>query len=591
MANGIDYSYLYPSRPQTEADRGFDTTNIEEAIKTRGRGASVELQTGLPTGPAVVQTAPVQTGPVSQQPQVDLTKATVVEPVPGVGVIREGTPGQASVSGALFAPPGAGQDASVAAAPSAQDETIANLRRIQEQYLGMRAAPGIGMNKDIRQGLAGQQAALRGVVGTMEAQQPLMEEARTGMQGVGQQYITGLEKLGKERASLYGARREAMAADEARLAQAEQGFDASRVIRELGKSQLNSAALSFAAGLVGGLKGLAGDATPNQILGEVDKAVERDVMNQREQYQRMKDGMAARRTNFLDAVQMGADEQQALATTTLASMDQHKRALEFAQQRISNASDKAAVQKAISELDLQRGKMQLEIDTKNAANWVAMNKARLEGAANIEAMINKVRGMDPETRDKVFTQAHQITKDPNYAAGKTMVEAVGNVRDMMRAVPVDQQKQIWDRNIKNVLYEAANKIASKQGDEALAAVGDFIRTKLDQKGWTTDQRKLMALVQAMANTELKALSGGNVVNSEQLRYMLTQTWSTYDGFKSWMDDKQKQAIQSVSTARNLARAANPEVSAIVETDLVPGLGKLKLYDQLVQKEGVVKGQQ
>lgn len=418
-----------------------------------------------------------------------------------------------------------------------------------------------------------------------------MEEARKGMQGVGAQYISGLEQLGKERASLYGARRGEMAADTARLAEAEQGFDASRVIRQVSQSPLNSAALSFAAGLVGGLKGLAGDMTPNQILGEVDKAVERDVMNQREQYQRMKDGMAARRTNFLDAVQMGADEQQALATSTLASMDQHKRALEFAQQRISNASDKAAMQKAISELDLQRGKMQLEVDAKNAANWVAMNKARLEGAAGIESMIAKIQGMDPETRAKTFEQAHQITKDPKYQEGKAMLESVGNVRDLMRKVPPAEQKQIWDRGIAKILADAAQAVKANDKGNPLTVLADFITAKMDQNVWTPEQRQMMAVVQAMANREIKAMSGSNVVKSEDLRQDLTRTWNTFDGFQRWMNLKENEALQGLSSARNLAKAAGPNVQSLVETDLVPGLGKIQLYQQYLAKQGYAKGQQ
>ncbi len=106
-----------------------------------------------------------------------------------------------------------------------------------------------------------------------------------------------------------------MAEDERRMRETEEGFDASRLLRQMGERPLETTALSFAAGLVGMLKGSAGRTTPNDILAEVDKAVERDVMNQTTAYERMLKGMEVRRTNFLDARQMGADEQAALATT------------------------------------------------------------------------------------------------------------------------------------------------------------------------------------------------------------------------------------------------------------------------------------
>lgn len=100
--------------------------------------------------------------------------ASAVQPTPGT-FRPAGSPEQDIASGMTSAWAGApppqddllkytpAQDAGpTTSQPTPEDVAVANLRKLQEQYMNMRAAPGIGLNKDIRQGIAGQQEALRG---------------------------------------------------------------------------------------------------------------------------------------------------------------------------------------------------------------------------------------------------------------------------------------------------------------------------------------------------------------------------------------------------------------------------------------------
>ena len=257
-------------------DLAIDNTRAEELLRQGGRAMRTNVPTGLPGQSQTIET-PIVTQ-TSLQPAVDLQKAKVQEPIPGFGRFRESSPGQTSGLGdaiGLNAPPAGG--------PPVQDEKanqLAMLDQLYAQYQGMRGAPTVRMNQDIREGIAGQQRAARGVLEAIGAEEPGQQAARAGMMAEGQRYIAGLQKLRGEQEQLFGARRAAMAEDEARMAQAEKSFDASRVIREVGNSPLSTGALSFAAGLVGALKGQAGDMGPNQILAAVGNAIKRNVMNQ-----------------------------------------------------------------------------------------------------------------------------------------------------------------------------------------------------------------------------------------------------------------------------------------------------------------------
>jgi len=446
-------------------------------------------------------------------------------------------------------------------------------------YSGMRGAPTIGMNKDILKGIAGQQEALQGPIGVMEGQMAGQEAARAGMQQVGQQYIGGLEKLGAQRQQLFDARRGAMAEEERRLSGEEKSFDASRVVRDIGKNPVGTAALSFAAGLVGALKGSAGDMSANQILGEVDKAVERDVMNQKEQYSRMLNGMSAARTNFLDARQMGADENAALAASTLASMDQHKRALEFAEQRISGAKEKAALRQSISALDLQRGKIRMDIDAKNAANFVAMNRVKGDGLLKVMEMEQKMKGLDPETRQKTLASFQSIAGNERFDNAKAAAEAVGKVRNAQMGLTPEQQKSIWSNSIKRVLTSALSQSEAKnssEGNVVMGAVSQYMANEMKNASYTPEEIRMLNLVQSLVNTGLKNISGGSVTTGEGVRDILTRSLNNYENFSNWIDSQEQSALNGLKKYQ-VAADYDPNVKSIMDGVLVPALYDINEY--------------
>jgi hypothetical protein len=460
--------------------------------------------------------------------------------------------------------------------PTDQEKQLAALRAM---YSGMRGAPTIGMNKDILKGIAGQQEALQGPIGVMEGQMAGQEAARAGMQQVGQQYIGGLEKLGAQRQQLFDARRGAMAEEERRLSGEEKSFDASRVVRDIGKNPVGTAALSFAAGLVGALKGSAGDMSANQILGEVDKAVERDVMNQKEQYSRMLNGMSAARTNFLDARQMGADENAALAASTLASMDQHKRALEFAEQRISGAKEKAALRQSISALDLQRGKIRMDIDAKNAANFVAMNRVKGDGLLKVMEMEQKMKGLDPETRQKTLASFQSIAGNERFDNAKAAAEAVGKVRNAQMGLTPEQQKSIWSNSIKRVLTSALSQSEAKnssEGNVVMGAVSQYMANEMKNASYTPEEIKMLNLVQSLVNTGLKNISGGSVTTGEGVRDILTRSLNNYENFSNWIDSQEQSALNGLKKYQ-VAADYDPNVKTMMDGILVPALYDINEY--------------
>ena len=482
------------------------------------------------------------------------------------------------------APAPVGLNAPAAGGPPVQDEKanqLAMLDQLYAQYQGMRGAPTVRMNQDIREGIAGQQRAARGVLEAIGAEEPGQQAARAGMMAEGQRYIAGLQKLRGEQEQLFGARRAAMAEDEARMAQAEKSFDASRVIREVGSSPLSTGALSFAAGLVGALKGQAGDMGPNQILGEVDKAIERDVMNQQTEYGRMKEGIAGRRTNFVDAMKMGASENEALAAATMASMDQHKRALEFAQQRITGAKEKGAIKEAISQLDMQRGKIQMDIDLKNAANYVAMNKSRLAGMAGVLESRAKLLGMDPEARQKATAQAASLM-DKGFDDALRSAKGVGRVRSLMMELSPQKQREVWDTSVGNILMKAANsmeaKEAGKDSNAVLAAIGKFISAEM-KGAYSPQQIQMLNLAQKLVNEELRNISGGSVTDGENIRNLLSRNWSSYEGFQNWIDGAESDARSALNKYAVQSKYADPNVSTILDNVMLPAVAEMDKYNQ------------
>lgn len=466
-------------------------------------------------------------------------------------------------------------------APSPMED---QLMALQNYYMGMRGAPSVSMNEDMRRGLAGQQEAIRGAVSAIEGEMPGQEQERAAMLGEGRQYVSDLERLRAQQAGQFAQRRERMAQDEAQMAQARQEFDPSRILRQVGESPVSTAALSFAAGLVGALKGSAGQIGPNEILQEVDKAVERDTKTQLEKYQMLRDGIAVGQSNFNDMMRMGATEQQALAMTALASMDNHKRALEFAEQRVATAKDKANLKGAISQLDFQRGKIKLDIDLKNAANYVAMNRARGEGMAKILELRQKMAGLDPEQQKQAFSQYEQLTKGPEYEAARDHAESVGALRKSMRSVPVEQQKKLWDLGVGRVVADAlrAGAIEGKEKGTISGAASQIVQAQLEKMFTTPEQREMRNIAQEIINAALKARSGGSVTTGENLRDELTRDFLTYDGFRAFADRQEKLARDKISSRFANIPMVNPLVQQRIDMVFAPALSEMDQYKQLEQ---------
>jgi len=485
--------------------------------------------------------------------------------------------GQAGVTGGVvYAPPGG--EATGATGATGDAGMQANLAALRAYYTGMRGAPSVSMNEDMRRGIAGQQEAMRGVIGAMEAEGPGKEAARAGMQAEGAKYIQGLEQLRAQQNVDFAARRQQMAADEAALAQAREQFDPARTLRDIGKSPVSTGALTFAAGLVGMLKGSAGQVGPNEILQEVDKAVERDTKAQMQRYDMLVQGIQTGRSNFGDLMKMGASQQEALAMTAMASMDQHKRALEFAQQRVAGAKEKGALKEAISQLDFQRGKLKMDLDLKNAANWVAMNRARGEGLMKVMELEQRMKGMDPESR-KAAQQAFQsITGNERFDNAKEAAEAVGRVRQSMMNIPVADQKRLWDTNVRTILNRALETQAaqsSTDGNVILGAVASAIGAAI-KSTMTPEEVNMLNLAQQLVNTELRRISGGSVTTGEAARNFLSRNFSSYDGFKQWIDTEEQKALGGLSKYE-VAAAGDPTLKSMMDTVLIPAKMPIMSY--------------
>lgn len=569
----VDTSFLYP-RSTTSQDVVVDNRAFEDALKERAIASRVEVPTGLPTGPQVVESPIFKQGVSQTFPGLpaDLTKAPVVEAVPGVGKFREASPGQMQGGFEYVGPPGTGGQ------PTQPQDTVAD--EAMRQYLalqagGYRAAPGVSMNEDMRRGLSGQQEAMRGVVSAMEAEQPGQAQERAAVLSEGQRYAQDLARLQEKQQGVFAQRQERMARDEAAMEQARQQFDPSRVLRDIASSPVSSGALSFAAGLVGMLRGSAGDINSNVVLQEVDKAVERDTKAQLEKYQMLKDGIATGTSNFADMVRMGASEREALGLTAAASLENHKRALEFAAQRISGAREKAAVKEAISAIDFQRGKLKLDIDMKNAANWIAMNRARDEQAIKLLELARK-GSANPEAI-KAYTS---LTGNDRFIAARQGLEAVADIRGVQRKIAPERQKAIWDTSIGRLLNEALTEKTAQsadKGDVVLGAMAKFINSKVaGQRFESPEEQQMVNMVQRLINTNLRQMSGGSVTSGEAMRDYLARNLSNYENFSKWMDLEERRAENDLRQYK-VAASADPSLKALMDATLLPGEAPIREY--------------
>lgn len=572
-----------------KAVAGFENVG-GEILRSVPYGGVVADALGMSRSPAApAQTnAPAQAAPGSSDKNLTLAEVQATNPASmGRGPMSDLQTGMTTSWADAPESPGVLRVNPPAPAAPAAPQTSPmedQLMALQNYYMGMRGAPRVSMNEDMRRGLAGQQAAIGEAVGTIEGQIPGQEQERAAMLGEGRQYVSDLERLRAQQAGQFTQRRERMAQDEAQMAQARQEFDPSRVLRRVGESPVSTAALSFAAGLVGALKGSAGQIGPNEILQEVDKAVERDTQQQLQKYQMLRDGIAVGQSNFNDMMRMGASEQQALAMTALASMDNHKRALEFAEQRVATAKDKANLKGAISQLDFQRGKLQLDIDMKNAANYVAMNRARGEGMAKILELRQKMAGLDPEQQKQAFSQYEQLTKGPEYEAARSQAEAVGALRKSMRSVPVEQQKKLWDLGIGRVVTDAlrASAIQGKEKGEIIGSASQILQAALEKQFTSPEQRELRNIAQEIVNAALKARSGGSVTSGEGLRDDLTRDFNSYAGFLQFADRQEKLARDNIRSRFSNIPMVNPLVQQRLDMVFAPALGEMDAYHQLEQ---------
>jgi hypothetical protein len=445
-----------------------------------------------------------------------------------------------------------------------QQKQQAQLEAMRAQIMGMRA-PSVGMNKYQIRGFEGQQGALGEQISAMNAGQPDIDAARAGMQQSGQQYMSGLERLNAQRQGVNDARRGVMSEDERRLAAEEKTFDASRVLRSLGDSPISTGVMSFAAGLVGALKGAAGDMSANQVLAEVDKSVERDVMNQKEQYSRMLQGQSTARTNFHDARQMGADDSEALAASAMASMDQHKRALQFAEQRVSGAREKSALKGAIYALDGQRGKLQMDLDLKNAAAQGSVNAAKIQAMMMLKAGGG---GMSLDDGIKQGNAYREAVKDERWQASSMALQSIAEMRKLQAGIPLDKQAALWNTSVSRVMREAAGRAAaSPDSGAAIAAAASYIGSQI-KSGMSNDERKMLSFAQEMINNRLKAISGGSVTTGEQVRDLMSRNLDTFDGFNSWIDHSESNAMAGINSALAVGRF-NPDLARVMEATVAP----------------------
>jgi len=427
--------------------------------------------------------------------------------------------------------------------------------------------PTLSMNKNVREGILAQQEALRGVLPVAEEQEGVKEAARAGQQATGQSYIDKLRILQGQQSGLFNQRRAEMDREAAQTRAAENAFDSMRLSRQLGQNTVSTGAMSFAAGLVGALKGAAGDMSPNQVMSEVDKAVERDVTNQREQYERMKYGQSVSRSNYLDARQMGVDEQQALATATVASMDQYKRALEFAEQRVTDAKTKAALKDGIGKLQEHMGGIEMNLAARNAANWIAANRQRADTIMQLMQARQALRGLDPKTAGEAMNHYQGVIGSGPFVEAKGKLDAVASVVKEFKNADPRLLEQAITPDFKNTLIRGLEQAAANnKGSAVFEAFDTYMAQNL--KG-TNDPavNAIRARIQKLVNANMKFNSGGSVTNGEQVRNVLETDFSSPAGVRRWFDGQKNDALAGISPYRNFGATSFGPTGKAVQSGL------------------------
>lgn len=395
---------------------------------------------------------------------------------------------------------------------------------------------GGGTNLKVSPGMKAAYAAHKGAIKDdadfIAKQQPGIEATRADVQKTGQEHIEGLEKLNTQRKQVDDARRMATGRDAQARTDAENSFDASRVLRNIGNNPIATGALSFVAGLVGAMNGAAGNTSANQVLAEVDKAVERDVMNQKEQYARMLDGQAFARSDYADARQMGANDAAALAVSVAASMDQHKRALGFADSRIANSGVNSALRQSIAVLDQNFAKMEMDIQAKNAAAAAAAQQRKAS------MMIAQMSAGQPTEQERTRAQAlvtHVIDSKPWKEAVQGM-KSVSGIREELSVMNKNELDDLWDPSFTKSVRDALANVDKGTASPFLGStLANYISGEMTAN-LTASQNRVRALQSKIANAYYLAFAGKAVSGSEASRMTRAIGATTTAGFNKFIDD-------------------------------------------------------
>ena len=481
---------------------------------------------------------------------------------------------------------------------AAQDDALRRQLAAVDQrmkLLGLTGGgrPALRMNDLQREGFRLQGQALEEMRAPLDRETALRAKAMEGAQRTGAQYISDLQTLQERQRGEAEARKAVMAEDERRMRETEGGFDASRLLRQMGERPMETTALSFAAGLVGMLKGSAGRTTPNDILAEVDKAVERDVLNQKTAYDRMLKGMEVRRTNFLDARQMGADEQAALATTAAASLDQFRRAIDFAAQRVGDAQSKAKLTEASGQLAMQQGDLQMRIAEKNAAAAAAQS-ARVQGMRMkmLEQMQQATQANPALAEDMAKRYPELYTKFDNKIRSSNGLAALVNTINSSR--DPQKLKDYWNTTVtkayRDNLAKAEGDLASNPQTNFFDGLKTALVRKLQQDAatGTPEQKQLAAAAQQLVNYNLRDISGGAVTNNENGRDIASRVFSSWDGLMNWVDGQAQDVRSSIGGLIQAEKPHNPALAARITADWGAGL---VAYDELTRLRGATRAAQ
>ena len=309
--------------------------------------------------------------------------------------------------------------------------------------------------------------------------------------------------------------------------------------------------------------------SPNEIVAEVDKSIERDVKKQQEDWTRMGQTMTTQGTNFETARKMGADDQTALATASLASMDQHKRALEFAEARITDASKKAALKGAIGTINVEQGKMQYQMDVHNQAASLSASKANRDFKMQLMQSIQRQGQMDPKLVEAATKEWVTMKDNPRFAATLEKARAVGEASGLLSEFSKKEIESAFNPSLKKSLKDAVERAASSgaKNGAIVNAVSSYFNDQA-QMSRPPKERQLLAALARVTNADLLKLYGSTVNQGDSSRYSASKTFDSADNFLSWMDAVEKDVMNDRTDYSTLGRG-NPVLGDMVNTAFMP----------------------